>query len=579
MGPFGLLADFTFLKQNGVVQMFQLRMGQLPPINTDNVVYVMRAELSLIDMVADNLFYDEKERKREKKNHKMHILFMPRGSQICEKKLGDLGVRGNVETISEYQVEMYPFDSDVISMELPLSFKDIYIDNDTSSLFHVATALMKLQALFGVIPFIYGQGRAAKHVTDLITRMRRELGDKGPQVAPQFDYLLLLDRSVDLITPLVTQRTYEGLIDEFYGIKNNHVKLPPEKFVKDDQPVPSEPKTLVLNSGEELFDSLRDKHYNAVGVTLKQVFQSIAVVKDSIRDNKLSVQDLRQVVQQMPKLEAQKTSATTHVSIAELIKEGMNQNFQETVHVEHEFLNGLETDPINVYIEDSIAKEEDLTKVLRLICLQSLTNGGLKPKVLEHYKKEIIQTYGYQHILTLQNLEKAGLLKTTTLPASYLSMGVVTGRANYNTTRKTLRLNAPKINEQSPSDITYVYNGYAPASVRLAQFVVKPGWRAITDLLRILPEPTVEEVQQIPISLRPRRNSGTSTQSSPIDDQKRCLVFFLGGCTLAEVSALRFLSKQPDCKFYKVLSVSVFLLILFCSKCEICGGDDQVNQW
>jgi hypothetical protein len=52
-----------------------------------------------------------------------------------------------------------------------------------------------------------------------------------------------------------------------------------------------------------------------------------------------------------------------------------------------------------------------LFQVLRLICMQSVTNSGLKLKVLEHYKREIIQTYGFQHILSLTNLENAGLIK------------------------------------------------------------------------------------------------------------------------------------------------------------------------
>lgn len=52
-----------------------------------------------------------------------------------------------------------------------------------------------------------------------------------------------------------------------------------------------------------------------------------------------------------------------------------------------------------------------LFQVLRLICMQSVTNSGLKLKVLEHYKREIIQTYGFQHVLSLTNLENAGLIK------------------------------------------------------------------------------------------------------------------------------------------------------------------------
>ena len=35
-----------------------------------------------------------------------------------------------------------------------------------------------------------------------------------------FDSLIILDRHVDMITPLLTQLTYHGLIDELIGIKN-----------------------------------------------------------------------------------------------------------------------------------------------------------------------------------------------------------------------------------------------------------------------------------------------------------------------------------------------------------------------
>jgi vacuolar protein sorting-associated protein 33A len=36
----------------------------------------------------------------------------------------------------------------------------------------------------------------------------------------QIDALIVLDRGVDMITPLLTQLTYEGLVDELIGIKN-----------------------------------------------------------------------------------------------------------------------------------------------------------------------------------------------------------------------------------------------------------------------------------------------------------------------------------------------------------------------
>jgi hypothetical protein len=43
------------------------------------------------------------------------------------------------------------------------------------------------------------------------------------------------------------------------------------------------------------------------------------------------------------------------------------------------------------YIEELIDKQEPIVKVLRVLCLMSLVQGGLKAKVLEHFKREIIQ--------------------------------------------------------------------------------------------------------------------------------------------------------------------------------------------
>ena len=42
-------------------------------------------------------------------------------------------------------------------------------------------------------------------------------------------------------------------------------------------------------------------------------------------------------------------------------------------------------------IEEMVAKQEPLTKVLRLLCLFSLANNGLKPKVYDSMRWEILQ--------------------------------------------------------------------------------------------------------------------------------------------------------------------------------------------
>ena len=63
----------------------------------------------------------------------------------------------------------------------------------------------------------------AQTVADLMERMRMEMfgnSASAREVVPQIDAVVILDRSVDLLTPLSTQLTYEGLIDEVFGIKH-----------------------------------------------------------------------------------------------------------------------------------------------------------------------------------------------------------------------------------------------------------------------------------------------------------------------------------------------------------------------
>lgn len=164
-----------------------------------------------------------------------------------------------------------------------------------------------------------------------------------------------------------------------------------------------------------------------------------------------------------------------------MIKEVTDSNsFLESLQVEQELLNCIDTDKPNSFIEDLIAQQAPLSSILRLLCIQSLTNSGLKSKVLDYYKREIVQTYGYQHLPTLLNLEKAGFLK------------LQQSNRQYTVLRKALKLTVEDESEITPKDISYVHSIYAPLSVRLAEKLVQGGWEGITDFLGLLPGPTIE---------------------------------------------------------------------------------------
>lgn len=69
---------------------------------------------------------------------------------------------------------------------------------------------------------------------------------------------------------------------------------------------------------------------------------------------------------------------------------------------------GLETEATMEYIEECINRQEPIVKVLRLLCLFSLTNNGIKDKAFNFIRREILQTYGYGYMFALERLTKLG---------------------------------------------------------------------------------------------------------------------------------------------------------------------------
>ncbi|XP_015433724.1 PREDICTED: vacuolar protein sorting-associated protein 33A [Dufourea novaeangliae] len=538
-GPIGLVAKYNLLEEHEVVKMYPLCGGSLTiPSNIVNIIFITRPQLGLMDLIAENIHGEVEKRPRKE----FHLFFVPRKSLLCQKKLQNRGVFGNFTLIEEFKCDLFPFDNDLLSMELSGSFKEFHLENDPTCLYQVAQAIHGLQRLYGKIPKITGRGSAASKVWELLERLNREEEDiKTTSVqTTTIEHLLLLDRSIDLLSPLVTQLTYEGLIDEIFGIKCNTVQLPAKRFhdshdSKDSPTTMSlnEKEQIILNSGEELFAEIRDKNFNGVGPALSKKAKIISSQFDERHRDK-SVQEIKQFVARLPHMLATKQSLAKHTTIAEMIKEVTDSsNFLESLQVEQELLNCIDTDKPNAYIEDMIAQQESLLKVLRLLCIQSLTNSGLKPKLLDYYKREIIQTYGYHHLPTILNLEKAGLLKQQQSTRQYAVL------------RKALRLTVEDENEIAPKGISYVHSIYAPLSVRLAEQLVQPnGWQGLNDVMGLLPGPTISSVP-VNVQSSGKRNSVTSEDSNS-ERSKLVMVFFIGGCTFAEISALRFLSQHED---------------------------------
>eukprot|EP00300_Choanocystis_sp_HF-7_P025246 c26980_g1_i1.p1 GENE.c26980_g1_i1~~c26980_g1_i1.p1 ORF type:complete len:620 (+),score=184.98 c26980_g1_i1:70-1860(+) len=517
-GPVGLVAEVALFKEHNVQKIHHLN-SEIGVIDIPNVIYLCRPKMRLMRLIASHILAN----KANKKNCRYSLFFVPRQTLVCRKVLEREGVIDDVQ-IGEFALELIPYDDDVLYVGVD-SFRECFLDGDDSSLFYVARAIMRLQTMFGLIPNIKAKGTRAETVLNMLKRFGGERGqfDGAGNQIPEIENLIILDRDVDLVTPLLSQLTYEGLVDETMGIIDAAVELDSDMLGKSDEVNKDRRKIkLPLNHSDRVFSEIRDMNFSVLGPTLTKKAKYIHANYEE-RHTADSVTDLRNFTKKLEDLQAQHRSLTAHTNIADKIGQQINkESFHRRLEVEQGLLRGLALD--QDYIEECINKQEPLNKVLRLLCLASLTNNGLKTKQFDLFRREIIHTYGFDKLFTLHNLEKLGLLKQNEPKAAWPIV------------RKALRLVVDDVDEQNPKDISYVYSGYAPLTVRLVEQAAKPeGWRGIDEALRSLPGPTNEWQQQ------------AAPSSNQIGDGTRrsvTLVFFVGGCTFTEIAAMRFLGKD-----------------------------------
>ena len=419
----------------------------------------------------------------------------------------------------------------------------------------------------------------------------------GMMPSAHIESLIIIDREIDFATPLLTQLTYEGLIEEMFSIKDNQAAID-TSIIGTAQGSQSQAKTTMaptaqqglkrkiwLDSSDKLYSQLRDTNFAIVDSLLNKVARRLQSDMEA-RHTAKSTSELRDFVNKLPGYQTEQASLKTHIGLTEdILKHTQSDLFRRTLEVQQNLADGTDPSSQHEAIEEFIARSISLPTILRLLCLESIISGGLRQKDLDNFKRQILHAYGYQHLLTLSSLEKIGLLSTRGSANVLLNpIGVGTSqvggtKTNYNYLRKILRLIVDEVNEQNPNDISYVYSGYAPLSIRLVQALVQKqhllaitrgnnaptsitaanggagptgaaasatahGWQGFEDALRNVRGETFNKVQKGEEQATKARQilTGGGAGVKP----KTILVMFLGGITFTEVAALRFLAKQLE---------------------------------
>jgi hypothetical protein len=507
-----------------------------------------------------------------KKQIRIHhrVVYLPQASALIRKILNNMGLTTSPNvSIQQLQMDIFPLETDILSLEYDDAVRESEVEQTPSNLITtVARSILKLQDVVGKIPHIQSYGALGEEVVrktlditvdEYLARDRVE-EEVGEVMGGQVDALVIIDRKVDMVTPMLTPLTYEGLLDDVVGIDCGFINVDvdvinPEDSTEKKSDAKREIVSLGVNASDSLYNEVRNQHVEKFGSFLQN--QAMALRQShaefTSQGKKKDLSEIHQFVKNIPMFTQNLRSLTNHIHLAELVKKTSEEPlFRERWQTERAMLEG---ETCYETLEDLVAYQYAPFKFFRLLCLQSLCSNGIKSSRYDALRRDIVQTYGYEYLFVLENLELAGLLSRreglwmdTTSP--------------FNNLRKSVHLINAEVDTVDPDDISYVSSGYAPLSVRILQTAVK-GWNTRSEILRELPGRLIDVIQQNPPEelsaalKRPVKKLGADTDQDTQGKKKPTLmVMYVGGVTYMEIAALRFLSKRPGFPFHIIICTS-----------------------
>lgn len=425
-----------------------------------------------------------------------------------------------------FRIDLIPIDNDLLSLEKEKYFRELYIDKNMSPISELANAFVKLESFFGKVKHIYLKGDNSKIFLNLVNEKEKE---NDLKITDEIFGMIILDRSVDFLTTITSNYTYEGLIDDFFEINLGNIKIK-ESFIKDTFNVKNNKNqekylTYALTSfNNNFYSQIGCMHYLDVNKFLNKMTEHYQQITNNGKNKDISLEELQKITYDLKvyMTEIKSPLAANKNILYHIINSISNEENIQYIKNEQILLTGVIPSNLHLFYEDYISDKRDINKLLKLMSIESLTQGGIKD--YNSIKKDILNVYGYQNIFLFRDLENLGWLRDRSYSKNSINM-------NYNQLCQKLDLVKMDYNNEKPEDCSYAMGGYCPIGLKLIEKGLEGKWNKIQDIIRKIPGE---------ISFP---NDESEIYSSTQEVNTIFLVF-IGGVTYTEIEAIRFLNRK-----------------------------------
>ena len=461
------------------------------------------------------------------KSTEFHIIFIPKITIDCSSFI-ESSKNKFLYHIHNLNIDIFALDYDIISLEDYSAFKNIYAKDNYECISSLKRVIYKFEAAFGKIKYRYSKGPLAQKLNKILSEEKSNFdNNKENEILACF----IFDRSVDMVTPFCTNFIYQALIDDYFGINFNTIKLSPKILEKD---VKQEFIKIDLSRNDKFYTAIKDFNFSKITSYLPERLMARSAF---LKEGKKKTNDVKKLYEDLVnanKVQEEHESLNNNINIADYISKMQQKPLKKLYsNFESNLLVGVFPDKLHDFIDDEIAKKSDKYSILKMICLESIIHGGIRYKFYEQFESDFLTTYGYKNILLWKNLEKMGVLKTQD---NNLFFSAISDELN---------LIYPDIDVINPNDSSYVYGGYCPIIIRLIEKSFTQGWNAIKESIKKIPGET-----NFPVNEDEMINNNNK-------DIQYFLVVFIGGITYGELAAIRYLNNTYKNKKFVVLTTSM----------------------